>query len=594
MLFATMTNKEIAILLRNVAAAFSIKNEKKYYFQIIAYQKAADAIANAHSEVKDLVKEEKLETLPGVGSTMRLHLEELINTGTVKHFETILQDVPKSMFPLLAVPGFGPKKAYKLVTKFSLDNEKTVITDLEKIASEGKIAPLEGFGEKSQSEILRALQEFQKGQVKKLRMLFPFAEQLANKIIDYMKKSPAVHEIEPLGSLRRKKPTIGDIDFAVASDKAEDAIAHFVAYPYKDRIIEKGPTSASIIVSGGYQVDLMTQPVKSFGALLQHFTGSKLHNIHLREYALKKHLSLSERGIKDVTAKEITIKSFATEENFYKALGMDWIPPEIREDTGEIELALQNKLPKLVELNDIKGDLHIHSSYPIEPSHDLGHNTMQEMINKAIALKYDYIGFSEHNPSISKHNKNEFYSILSRRKEKIEQLKSNNKNIRIINLLETDILVNGNIAIDDKSLETLDATIVSIHSSFGMDSEQMTKRVLQGLSHPKAKILAHPTGRKINGRTGYTLQWEKIFAFCKEHNKALEINSWPERTDLPDSLIKEAIQHGVKLIINSDSHAINHMNLLQYGIWNARRGWATKDDILNTLGYNEFITWLTS
>jgi DNA polymerase (family 10) len=216
------------------------------------------------------------------------------------------------------------------------------------------------------------------------------------------------------------------------------------------------------------------------------------------------------------------------------------------------------------------------------------------MINKAVALKYAYIGFSEHNPSISKHNKNEFYSILSRRKEKIEQLKSNNKNIRIINLLETDILTNGNIAIDEKSLETLDATIVSIHSSFGMDSEQMTKRVLQGLAHPKAKILAHPTGRKINGRTGYTLQWEKIFAFCKEHNKALEINSWPERTDLPDSLIKEAIQHGVKLIINSDSHATHHMDLLQYGIWNARRGWATKDDILNTLGYNQFIEWLTS
>ncbi|HSW96427.1 MAG TPA: PHP domain-containing protein [Candidatus Saccharimonadales bacterium] len=589
-----MSNKDIAMLLRHVAAAFSIKNEKKYYFQIVAYQKAADAIENATSEVKHLVNEEKLQTLPGVGTSIRQHLEELIKTGKVKHFETILEDIPKAMFPLLSVPGFGPKKAYKLVTAFSLSNEKTVLDDIEQIAIEGKIAPLEGFGEKSQGEIRRAVQEFKKGQVKKLRMLLPFAEELSQKIIVHMRKLPEVAEIFPLGSLRRKKPTIGDLDFAIATENGEKVIEHFVNYPYKERIIEQGPTSASIIVSGGYQVDLMTQPVKRFGSLLQHFTGSKHHNIHLRELALKKHLSLSEYGIKHLQDKEPEFKPYKTEESFYNALGMEWIPPEIREDMGEIERALENTVPKLITVADIKGDLHIHSSYPIEPSHDMGANTMEEMLAHAEKLGYAYLGFSEHNPSISKHTKEQVYSILSKRRDKIEQLNSSHKNIRVINLLETDILVNGDLAIDSKSLETLDATIVSIHSSFSMDAEQMTKRVLQGLSHPKAKILAHPTGRMVNGRSGYTLQWEKIFAFCKEHNKALEINSWPERTDLPDTLIKEAIEHGVKLIIDSDSHATEHMDLLKYGVYNARRGWATKGDILNTLEYNKFIEWLKS
>ena len=298
--------------------------------------------------------------------------------------------------------------------------------------------------------------------------------------------------------------------------------------------------------------------------------------------------------MKDLNSTNGEIKPFKTEESFYRALGMDWVPPEIREDTGEIEAALAHTLPKLIELEDMKGDLHIHSNYPIEPSHDLGIDSMENMLKKAVSLGYTYLGFSEHNPSFSKHTKDEIYSILTKRKLKIDQLKSSNKNIRVINLLETDILVNGSLAIDDKSLSLLDATIVSIHSSFNMSPEEMTKRVISGLSHPKAKILAHPTGRLINSRIGYTLQWDKIFMFCKKNNKALEINSWPERTDLPDSIIKEAIAHGVKMVIDSDSHAADQMDLLKYGIWNARRGWATKHDILNTLEYNELIDWLHS
>ncbi len=586
-----MTNVEIAKLLRNVAAAFTIVNERKYYFQIVAYQKAADTLANTTTQVSDLLKENKLDELPGIGESIKQHLSELVRTGHVRHFDAILSRVSPAVFPLLEIPSIGPKKANKLVTAFNLKNPDTVVEDVAKAAREGKIATLETFGEKSQADILRAVGEFHEGAGKTTRMLLPFADELAEKLVAYLKKSPHIKEAQPLGSLRRKSPTVGDIDIAVATDSPADAIVHFISYPYKDRVIEKGPNTASILTSGGHQVDLMTQPTEAFGSLLQHFTGSKHHNVHLREIALKKGLSLSEYGIKDVHDKSGKRKLFDSEEKFYGALGMQWIPPEMREDTGEIELALKHELPKIIELADIKGDFHIHSNFPIEPSHDLGQNSMEDMLKKAEQLGYDYLAFSEHNPSVSKHTKQQIYSILERRKEKIEQLKSKTKNVRIINLLEVDILVNGDLAIDDKCFDYLDAAIVSIHSSLGMEKDKMTARVLKGLSHPKAKIFAHPTGRMINERPGYTLDWEKIFAFCKEHHKALEINSWPQRTDLPDSLIREAVEHGVKLTIDTDSHATAHMDLMKYGVYNARRGWAKKSDILNTMEYNRVKEW---
>ncbi|RJQ38932.1 DNA polymerase III [Candidatus Microgenomates bacterium] len=587
------SNKEIAKLLRNVASSYAIKDDKKYRFQIIAYQKAADTIENSSTEAKDLFKEGKLGLLPGIGTALKSHIEELLKTGDVKHFKEITKGIPKSLFILLDIPTFGPKRAYKLIKEFSLDNPDTVIKDLERLATEGKIANLEGFGEKSQKDILQIIAEFKKGKSKKNRMPLPYASEIAEKMVNYLKKSVHIVKIFPLGSLRRKVSTIGDIDIAVATNKPEKVIKHFISYPYVERVIEKGPTTASILVSGGKQVDLMTQPPASFGSLLQHFTGSKDHNIHLREYALKKGLSLSEYGIKkklkDGTWK---LENFETEEEFYKALGMDWISPELREDTGEIEGAISHNLPELVTISDIKGDLHTHSDYPLEPSHDLGRDSMENMLKKAIEFGYEYLGFSEHNPSVSTHNKEQIYSILSARKKKIEQLNLSNKNIRVINLLEVDISPNGNLALDDESISLQDALIISVHSSFGMDKKEMTKRIIKGLSHPKAKILAHPTGRKINQRNGYELDWEIIFDFCRRNNKALEINAWPDRLDLPDITVRQAVENKVKLVINTDSHALDQLELMRYGVDVARRGWAKESDILNTLGYNRIKEWL--
>lgn len=590
-----MTNKEIAQMLRRIAAAYVIKNEAKFHFQIIAYQRAADAIEHATAEVADLMREDKLTSIPGVGPSLASHIEELLKTGKVKHFEWATQGVPETVFPLLDVPTFGPKKAYKLVKEFNLKDSKTVIDDLEKIAKQGKIASLAGFGEKSQEDVLRAIAEYRQGKGKTTRMPLPYAAELAERVVAYLKRSKAVVDAQPLGSLRRMVATVGDIDIAVATDDPKAVIEHFVSYPNKQRVIEKGTVSASILVSSGRQIDLMVLSPDMFGALLQHFTGSKNHNIHLRELALKKGLSLSERGIKRRISKDkVILDRYKTEEAFYKALGMDWMPPEMREDTGEIELALTHKLPTLVELSDIKGDLHIHSSYPIEPSHDLGKNTMEEMLEKAKKLGYSYLAFSEHNPSISKHTKAKVAEIMAKRQHKIEQLKLSNKNIRVINLLELDILPSGELAIDESTLQYVDALLVSVHSVFSMGKEEMTKRVLKGLSHPKAKILSHPTGRLLNTRAGYELDFDQIFDFAKRNNKALEINAWPTRLDLPNSLVREAVKLGIKMVINTDSHASDQMDMMKYGVAVARRGWATKNDIMNTRSYDEFTKWLKS
>ncbi|MEN9407391.1 MAG: hypothetical protein RLZZ455_607 [Candidatus Parcubacteria bacterium] len=589
-----MTNKEISHLLRTVAAAYTIKNEKKYYFQIVAYQKAADAIENTTTEAKDLFKENRLQELPGVGQSIQKHLAELFETGKVSHFSDVLKDVPRAMFPLLDIPSFGPKKAYKLVSVFKLDDPKKVIDQVAKLAKDGKIAEIDGFGEKSEADILQAIKEFRLGKTKSSRMVLPFANELAEKILTYLLESKAVKEAYTMGSLRRKRDTIGDVDLAVTSHNPEDVIAHFVSYPYKERIIERGPQTASIITSGGKQIDLMVLEPEMAGSLLQHFTGSKQHNIKLRELALKKGLSLSEKGIKQIIKGKQTMKTFVSEVGFYNALGAEWIPPEIREDTGEIERALAHDLPTLIEAKDIKGDFHLHSSFPLEQSHDQGIDSIRTMVDVGRKLGYSYMGFSEHNPSRGNHTDQQIYSLIEKRNNEIDQIQKSNKSIRIFKMLETDIQPNGNLAIDDNSLSILDASVVSIHSVFSMNREQMTKRIIKGLTHPKAKILAHPTGRLINARAGYDVDWKVLFAFCKTHNKALEINSWPERLDLPDEIVRMAVEADVLLIINTDSHAASQMNLMQYGVSVARRGWATKENVVNSWPVEKFTHWLLS
>lgn len=586
-----MTNKEIAQLLRNVAASYQIKNEAKFRFQLLAYQNAADAIDGLSTQVSDLYKEDRLDQIPGVGATIRQRLEELLKTGKVAHFDEVMSGIPKPVFLFMQIPSIGPKKAYRLSTEFHIENNETAIEDLKKVAMAGEIAKLEGFGEKSQADILQAIEEYKKGFGKTTKMLLPYAGEIASEMIEYLKQDKNIKEAMPLGSLRRKKPLVGDIDIAVVSTKPTETIEHFTNYPKQSRIIEKGPAGSSLLTSGGAQIDLLVLEPDQWGSLLQHFTGSKEHNVHLRELALKKGLSLNEKGIKNIETGKVT--KYSKEEDFYKAIGLDWVPPEMREDSGEIELALKHNLPKLLEISDIIGEFHLHSSFPIEPSHDLGRNTIEEMVLKAKSLGYSFVGFSEHNPSQSKHTDEQITKLIIKRNDEIDRI-SKKQEFPIFKMMETDILPDGSLALPESALKELDATIVSIHSVFKTPKEEMTTRILKGLSHPKAKILAHPTGRLLNERPGYEVDFETLFKFCKANNKALEINAYPNRLDLEGSIIRMAKEMGVKMVINTDSHADYQMELMPYGVSQGRRGWATKSDIINSLSYREIKEWFHS
>lgn len=585
-----MTNLEVAKLLRAVAAAYQVHTPPlpNTRFRVVAYERAADSIEHLTSEIKDLWQDGKLGEVPGIGSGLQASLEELFTHGKVKHFEEVMGHLPPAMFELLQVPGIGPKSAYRLSRELGITKAQGALGKLQKAARQGQIRDIEGFGEQSELQILETTKLVKN---KSTRHLLPYATIVAEEIIAWMKKSPEVERVEPLGSLRRQVSTIGDVDLSVASKRPEKVIKHFVDYPKKTKLIEAGERTASILVPGGLHVDLMVQPTEAYGALLQHFTGSKEHNIALRTLSQKKGISLSEYGIK----KGDKAQTFQKEEDFYRALGMDWIPPEIREDRGEIQAALTGKLPKLVELKDIKGDLHLHSNFPPETSHDAGLNSPEEMAEEAGRLGYEYIALTEHNPK-REEKESVILDVLKRKKEKIEKINYSCEGGRekglqkVFNSLEVDIRPSGELALPEKAFDLLDFVMVSIHSRFQGSKVEQTKRVLKALEHPSVLIFGHPTGRMLGGREGIDLDWEKIFEVCKEKNILLEINSWPERLDLPDTLAHDAIKHGLKLVINTDSHAKDQMELMRYGVSVARRGWAEKSDIANTLGYNEFVS----
>ena len=603
------TNKSIAELLRNIAAAYLLKfeSERNIRFKIIAYEKAADAIEHLSREIKDIWQEGKLLKVPGVGPGIGTALNEYFEKGESQHFNEVLKGVPPSVFVLMKVPGIGPKKAFKLVMYFGFTMAETIVSDVRNAAQSDKISQLEGFGKKSQADILEALQLFERQDRREERMPMPYAFEIAAEMEEYLKQLPEVQQIDALGSLRRRVSTIGDIDIAVMA-KSEDSkkiVDHFLAYPGKRSVEGAGDKKASILAAGNIRIDLRVQDKETYGSMLQYFTGSKAHNIQLREYALRRGLSLSEYGIVKVNKEELKVKSeekklkpyedptlevFETEEDFYGHLGLPYIPPEIREGTTEIQLAVKNKIPELIELKDIKGDFHTHTSYDIKTSHDVGLNTVQELVEKAKKLDYSYMGFSDHNPKISGLSANEATLILKERKQHFDQVLSHSGMPHFIGL-EVDIMPSGELAFPKEALGYVDYLIVSLHSSLRMDINTMTERVLKALSYPKVKIFGHPTGRLLSKREGADIRWEKVIPYVVEHNIALEINASPQRLDLPDVLVREAKEQGAKFFINTDAHAVEHMDFMKYGIYGARRGWLTKEEVINTGSIADIKKW---
>ncbi len=578
-------NQSISKMLFEVAAVLEVTGTDR--FRIRAYQEAAKSIENYPVEIRDLWEHGKSGDVVGVGKAIAGYLDEYFRTGKVKHFEPLRKKVPAGMFPLLNVSGIGPKTAFVLSKELGLVKAQTAVDKLKRAATDGEIAKIEGFGEESQAKILSAIKE---AESRENKMLLPVAQELADKVIGYLQRQPGIIKTEVLGSLRRKAALVGDVDIGVAASNPKAIAESFIKFPEFIKILAIGDKVCRAIHRTGRQVDLKIEPIESFGSMLQHFTGSKEHNITLREYALKKGMSLSEHGIKKAKGQGLRAKGYQTEKEFYKALGMEWIPPELRENRGEIEASLSGKLPKLLELTDIKGDFHIHSNFNIETSHDTGSSGLIELVQSAKRLGYEYIAISDHNPSSSNHNHKQIIDLIKRRNEYIDKFISShemNVKIKIFKSLEIDVSGDGSIAIPDEALELLDFATVSIHSQFAGDENKQTARILKALSHPKVKILGHPTGRQLLKRNGINCDWDQIFDFCAKRNIWLEANGNPHRMDLPDQLVQKAKGFGVKFAIGTDSHNFNQMDYMPSGVSLARRGWLEKKDVINCLGYNE-------
>ncbi len=594
----TYTNKDIVHLLKSAAAALILTDANR--FRVIAYQKAADAVEGSSQEVYEMWKLGKLGDIEGIGPSLQQHLQEYFTEPNGSYLEKQLSKVPATVYELMKAPGVGPKKAYKIVTQFNLGNVNTIVSDIKKLARLNKIAEMDGFGEKSQKDIVDALEIHENRKDQEERMSLPVAFTLAEQVKKYLLLNSHVQEVDTLGSLRRMNATIGDVDVVAVADKkyAEEIIEHFVAYPEKVSIEARGDEKASVINAAGRRIDLRVVEKERYGSMLQYFTGSKAHNIRLREYALRKGFSLNEFGIKKGREKagqgRATDFSFSSEKDFYNFLGLEWIPPELREGTDEIALAAQKKLPDLVELSDIKGEFHIHSNFDVEESHDPGTDSIAHMVDKAKDLGYSYVAFSEHNPSVSNHTVDEIVKLIRSKHEAIAAFNRKHTDFHCINSLEVDILPDGALALPEEAFEYVDMVIVSVHSSFKQPLEQMTQRILKGLSHSKVKVFAHPTARMLGKREGIQADWDTIFEYCAKRKIALEINAAPSRLDLPELLIRTALKKGNKFVIDTDAHSIDGMNFMHYGVSVARRGWCEKSDIINTQPFSEIKKWLST
>lgn len=571
------TNKEVVHRLKEALAAMEIKGSN--VFKIRAYQNAIMSIESITNSVYDLWQNNQLDQIMGMGTSLKGHINELFTTGKVEEFIALKKDLPAGMFALIGIKGVGAKTAFKLATAFALTDTETAVEKVKQAATEGKIRELPGFAEKKEADILKAIEQEKMNKNVMPRLLLSQAEQISERILDYMSKETLVERIETLGSLRRRASTVGDLDIAVATKSPETVIKHFLAFPEIDEITGGGDKKASVRLKNGVQVDIRTSNSASFGSMKQYFTGSKQHNVILRIHALEKGLSLSEYGIK-VNGK---LQEFADEEGFYKKIGLDLIPPELRQGKDEVDLASRKQLPNLINLNDIKGELHVHTNLSD------GVNTLEEMVQAGIAKGYKYIGISDHSPSLQSRGKYEVLGLIESFRNRIEHINSSQSDIRVLFGYEVNILVDGELSLSDDVMAKLDYVVASVHGSFDQSREKATERLVSAIENPLVTVIGHPCGRLINERAPLDLDWDKIFDAVEENRKILEINAQPNRLDLPDDLVYTAQKRGIKFLISSDAHSVPGLEVIKYGVDVARRGWLTKSQVINTLPKDQLI-----
>ncbi|MFA6982275.1 MAG: DNA polymerase/3'-5' exonuclease PolX [Patescibacteria group bacterium] len=571
----TISNKDLVVLLKEIVAAMEVKEYS--FFIIRAYQNAISAIEALTMNVVDLWEDERLNTIPGIGPSISQHLSDYFETGVYPEYDEIIKDLPDGMFGLIGLRGIGAKRAYKLAQAFELTSRASALEKIKKAAESHKIMELEGFGEKLEQQILESITDMKKTKNEKTRLLLVHAEEIAKRVIDYMNTSPHVLNIEAMGSLRRREATVGDLDMVVATEEPEKSLAHFMKFPEIGEVLAEGDKKLSVNLKNNAQVDIRVIEPKTFGSMVQYFTGSKQHNIVLRTYALSKKMSLSEYGIKH----KGELHEFATEEAFYNYLGLDLIPPELRQAKNEVDLAKSHQLPDLIKASDIKGDMHMHTI-----ASD-GLNTIGEMVKACEELGYEYMGIADHAPSVQSRGEDEVRMMIEKQRTAVDEI-NKVSNIKVLLGYEVNILADTSLSLPIEFLEMLDYVIAGIHSGFNESREQITNRLIAAARNPFVTFISHPTGRLLNERDAYEVDWDEFFNVVKENGKVLEINSYPDRLDLPDDLVYEAQTRGIKMIINTDAHEISHLNLMRYGADVARRGWCTKKDIVNTLPLDNF------
>lgn len=579
------SNSEIADTFRTIGEILAAQGEN--IFRTRAYARAADSIGHLEQPLKDIWERGEVDDIPGIGKGFVGLINELFTVGFIAEFDTVIGSIPAGAFQLMKLSGVGVKKALRLADLYKLDKAETAFEIMKKHIENGDLQSLEGFGKKSADQLLDAIESY-RGDAP-TRFVLPMGGRVSQAVIEHLKKIPECIDAETLGSSRRKSPTVGDIDIAVKTNSPDKIMELVKTFPGIHRLLALGANTARFIDASGIQVDVKTHQPEGWGNMLQHYTGSKQHNIVLRSIVQKKGWSLSEKGLQ----KEKENILYDTEKELYNALGMDYIPPEMREDRGEVDAALKKQLPQLIEPEDIKGDIHMHTNLDFPTSHDMGESSIAELLNRSVELGYEYLGFSDHNPKSSALNAKERLEAVKKRNDDIDKAvgkwqMASGKKMKVFKGLEVDIRPDGTLALEDESLDVLDYAIASIHAQLRQPKDEMTERVLKALAHPKVRVWGHPSARVLMERDGIDCDWEKIFAFCAENNKIIEINSAPSRLDLADTLIPVALEHGVKFIINTDTHHVDNMSLMPYGVSQARRGWLEAKNVVNTFSLKEF------
>lgn len=558
-----MRNREVADLLFKIADGLDLSGEN--FFKIRAYRKAGNVIKDLPEDIEKIYKDGNLTEIEGVGAGIAKKIEEYLTTGKMTKLEEVLKNIPESLFNLLQIRDLGPRTIHSLHKKLGVNN----LQDLKKVIENGSFSEIEGLGEKKAAKILENIKFYEERTGKNRRFTLGEVTPIVEKILKKLKNLKSVKRVSTAGSLRRMKETVGDIDILIETTHSQKVIDEFTSFPEIKKVLESGKTKVSVMLKGiDIQMDLRILTPESYGAALLYFTGSKDHNVKLRGMAIKKALKINEYGV----FKKEKMVAGKTEKEIYNLLGMDFIPPELRENRGEIELALTGKLPELIDYNDIKGNLHTHSKYSD------GEKSIKELASFAKNFGYSYIGITDHSRSAAYAN-GLTEDELKKQIDEIDTLNENLDDFRILKGTESDILSDGSLDFKDEVLEKLDFVIGAIHSGF---RKNVTKRMEKALENPYLTILAHPTGRLISSRAGYEVDLDRVMSKAEEEKKILEINAYYDRLDLNDLNAKEANKRGIKLCISTDAHNFDMFKWMDLGVGIARRAWISSDSVINT------------